>query len=507
MKKTSLVVLTACIMMILSSCQNLLGGLQVSSGEEISSNEISSEEISSEEGYKLPETNNYRTFVDLINKDIEDGKEVPYSSLENKFGEAHFNADIEYGFSQSIWFIGDSNKIEWLINHLDISDYELEDVPSGYVEMVIVIYNGAGIVMGSSYDIFDFEENFGHPTHGPSVVPSVEDEPSLLPSVEVIPSEPSLPESNMSVGLGYSYAYTFYESYYEYFQLDLTAAFVAFDEEGRIIDTRIDVVQIKAEKNENGDIQIKDGTKFNDDGSIKTKLELGKDYNMVTYGLAIAEVDAQIEAFADWTMGKTVEELKANVAKEHGYGLAPNPDLESSVTIVCHDFVESIEMAWENKTEATYQQIGHAGIAMLAGLNTSYGTYEMAVDIGGVMASDGIVYASQIDAIVLQLSEDENGKITAKEGQKYLDADGNLLSKKALGNAYGMRPVSPIMAEWYEQAKAIEDASICKSIDEILALQAGEGDLAGATIKLDNYLYVIAKAAKYSELEHIGPQA
>ena len=506
MKKSNLLMLTVGIMLSLSSCQNALGGLQVSSGEKISSNEISSEEISSEEGYKLPETNNYRTFVDLINKDIEDGKEVPYSSLENKFGEAHFNADIEYGFSQSIWFIGDSNKIEWLIYHLDISDYELEDVPSGYVEMVIVVYNGAGIVMGSSYDIFDFEENFGHPTHVPSEKPSVEDEPSLLPSVEVIPSEPSLPEGNMSVGLGYSYSYAFNEIVSEYYQLDLTAAFVAFDEEGRIIDTRIDVVQIKAEKNENGDIQIKDGTKFNDDGSIKTKLELGKDYGMVVVS-TIAEVDAQIEAFADWTVGQTVEELKANVAEEHGHGLAPNPDLESSVTITCHDFVESIEMAWENRTEATYQQIGHAGIAMLAGLNEGYGTYEMAVDIGGVMASDGIVYASQIDAIVLQLSEDENGKITAKEGQKYLDEDGNLLSKKILNEKYYMRPASPIMAEWYEQAKAIEDASICKSIDEILALQAGEGDLAGATIKLDNYLYVIAKAAKYSELEHIGPQA
>ena len=40
-----------------------------------------------------------------------------------------------------------------------------------------------------------------------------------------------------------------------------------------------------------------------------TKRELGDDYNMVKYGNAIAEWDAQAKAFADYTVGKTADEV------------------------------------------------------------------------------------------------------------------------------------------------------------------------------------------------------
>ena len=323
------------------------------------------------------------------------------------------------------------------------------------------------------------------------------------PAPESTPAETT---AEVSVGLGYAYSFTASSEEKAYAQLDLTAAFVAFDEAGKIVDARIDVVQVKAAKGEESGLQINAGTKLDDAGSIKTKLELGKDYNMVTYGQAIAEVDAQIESFADWTVGQTVEELKANVAAEHGYGTAPHPDLASSVTIVCHDFVAAIESAYNNKTTGTYEQ-GLAGIAMVSGLSESYGTWEMSVDVAGVLAKDGTIVAAQVDAIVVQLAVSEAGVIGIKEGQKYMGANGELLSKKTLGDDYAMRPASPIQAEWDEQAAAIEEAANGKTADQVKELVAGEGELATATMYVGNYLTALAKATSYAALEHVGPQA
>ena len=89
---------------------------------------------------------------------------------------------------------------------------------------------------------------------------------------------------------------------------------------------------------------------------------------------------------------------------------------------------------------------------------------------------------------------------------KYIK-EGKVVSKKALGDAYNMRPASPIGKEWFEQAAVIEAAAIGKTATEIEALVKGEGELAQATMTLDSYTGMLAKSARYAELALIGPQA
>ena len=81
-------------------------------------------------------------------------------------------------------------------------------------------------------------------------------------------------------------------------------------------------------------------------------------------------------------------------------------------------------------------------------------------------------------------------------------------SKRELGDAYNMKTSTQgCEYEWYEQAEIIEEAALDKTAQEITALVKNEGDLAGATIYLSNYLAALAKATTYAGLEHVGPQA
>ena len=306
-------------------------------------------------------------------------------------------------------------------------------------------------------------------------------------------------------------------------QLDLTAAFAAFDKKGVIVDARIDVVQVKVASDMDSLLGTDPAgvvlTNTNVvDNSITTKLELGKNYNMVTFGNAIAEVDAQIEAFADWTVGKTVEEVKSLVAKEHGYGVAPHADLASSVTIVCHNFVNALESAYNNRSEKAYKvsENAKAGIAMVSGLAYNYGKpqTDISVDVAGVLVDEGKVVAAEIDAIVYPLSVSKElataGKISVATTKNYFQ-NGVLTSKNTLGDKYAMAERNNGQAgctlEWYEQAEVIEAAALNKTEAEIAVLKGKEGDLATATITLNSYVKALAKAAKYAELEHVGPQA
>ena len=71
-------------------------------------------------------------------------------------------------------------------------------------------------------------------------------------------------------------------------QVDATVATVVTDAEGKIVVCRIDCAQSK---------MAVVGGAVEADKTFKTKMELGDDYGMVAYGAAMAEWDAQTNAF------------------------------------------------------------------------------------------------------------------------------------------------------------------------------------------------------------------
>ena len=120
-----------------------------------------------------------------------------------------------------------------------------------------------------------------------------------------------------------------------------------------------------------------------------------------------------------------------------------------------------------------------------------------------IVPEEGKVVAASIDAIVVPVAIAEDRALTVDTNSKYV-VDGKVTSKKDLGDAYAMRPASPIEKEWDEQAAAIETAATGKTAEEVKALVAGEDELAEATMTVTSYLAAIAKATDYAAKDLIS---
>ena len=75
-------------------------------------------------------------------------------------------------------------------------------------------------------------------------------------------------------------------------------------------------------------------------------------------------------------------------------------------------------------------------------------------------------------------------------------------SKNEIKEGYGMKKISPIGLEWYEQMDKLEDWCIGKTVEEVLATPLTEGGnptdvdlVAGCTVHINDQLVSLQKAA------------
>lgn len=128
-------------------------------------------------------------------------------------------------------------------------------------------------------------------------------------------------------------------------QADVTMAAVTVDDAGKIVSVDIDCAQVKVEFDAAGALTT-DLT-----AALKTKVELGDDYNMKTYGNAVAEWYEQIASLEAWMVGKTIAEVKAmkTYEKDSSHPAVPDEaDLKTTVTITVQDYIEAVEKAIAN---------------------------------------------------------------------------------------------------------------------------------------------------------------
>ena len=126
-----------------------------------------------------------------------------------------------------------------------------------------------------------------------------------------------------------------------------------------------------------------------------------------------------------------------------------------------------------------------------------------------------------INTTMCALELDDAGKITAvsfdiAQNKVGFDATGELTgeltgehpTKKELGDGYGMKAASGIGKEWFEQAEALEDWCVGKTVEEVVTMPTydkGDGhhtqvpddvDLkTGCTIDVGSFLDALQKAA------------
>ena len=239
-------------------------------------------------------------------------------------------------------------------------------------------------------------------------------------------------------------------------------------------------------------------------GSVLSKAQLGEDYGLKAYSGVGKEWNEQTAAFCEYITGKTVEEA-AGIALTETTAPA-DADLAASVSIAVGDFVSLVKKAGEATgdvaaSEAAAVKTGFAVSASLSAESAGEKDGSTTTDISLVavtVSEDGVIESCAIDAIQGKVAFTAEGKISSEAGE--------VLSKKELGDDYGMRVASPIGKEWDEQVEAIEAYAVGKTVEELKTKAIDENgvvkdaDLAsGATIYMGSFIWAIEAAVNNAE--------
>ena len=260
--------------------------------------------------------------------------------------------------------------------------------------------------------------------------------------------------------------------------------------DGKIAACELDTVQGKLSFNAKGEITTEAGTEF------KTKTELGFDYGMVNYQASAIgkEWFEQVDAFEDYVIGKTPDEVKAIALDEAGK--ATDDDLKAGCTIGVKDYIEAVVTACENAKEIGANAGDELKIAITAKASKDSksataeadGTAQIDVDFAVVTTKDGKVTSVLLDSLQAKIPVKADGTL----------GEASLKTKKELGFDYGMVKygASPIGKEWFEQVEAFEKAAAGGYEDlKISAEGYAEDDLkSSCTINLYPFTGIINKA-------------
>lgn len=277
-------------------------------------------------------------------------------------------------------------------------------------------------------------------------------------------------------------------------EADSTVIAVTVDEDGVITNCVIDAVQPKVNFNNAGEITTALDTEFD------SKQELGTDYGMGAVSSIGKEWNEQADAFAAYVVGKTVEEVKGIAVDAEGY--PTDAELSASVTVHVVDFIEGVDKAVMNAQDLGAKEGDTLGI----GIQSTISRSANAGDEDGEAEAYNYYAAATFDA---------DGVITscilnASQGVVTFDGTGTITSditvapktKNELGDEYGMKAVSSIGKEWYEQAASFAEYATGKTAEEVAGISLDEEGHAtdaeltsSVTVHVGDFLAVIQECA------------
>lgn len=278
-------------------------------------------------------------------------------------------------------------------------------------------------------------------------------------------------------------------------ETDSFAAAVLVKEDGTLAKCKIDSAQTKIEFSKEGKVMTPLDTIF------KSKQDLGEDYGLKKASGIGKEWNEQATAFADYCVGKTLDEIKGIAVNEKG---APtDSELSSSVTVNVGDFIGAVEKAVNNAKELGAGPNDTLGLGVETniahsanvtdkedGVAQAYTNY-VAVTFG----SDNKITSSAIEGSQCDVTFDKNGAITS-------DLTAEQQTKQELGDQYGLKKASGIQKEWYEQANAFAAYITGKTLEEVKNIAVDkkgsptDSELSSSvTISVTNYIQLVEKAS------------
>lgn len=259
-------------------------------------------------------------------------------------------------------------------------------------------------------------------------------------------------------------------------QVDTVMVAAAFDGEGKVVSVIIDNAQTRV----NFDNEMK--VTSDKSAEIKTKAELKDAYGMKRVSGIEKEWFEQIQELENWMVGKTVAEIKDMKVKEvdPAHPAVPDiPELTSLVTITIQDYVAALEKAYNNAVEVEgFDKLGlghNVSIAKSKDYSVADGKETLPLaQVDTVMTAtafdkDGKVVGTLIDNAQVRINFDAEGAVTS-------DKTAEIKTKSELKDDYGMKRVSGIEKEWYQQITELQNWMVGKTVAEIKAMQVKEVD-------------------------------
>ena len=287
-------------------------------------------------------------------------------------------------------------------------------------------------------------------------------------------------------------------------QINTNIVVATFDKDGKVVSATIDVAQQKAAFDMDG--------KLAGEVDLRTKCEKGDDYGMRGVSAIGKEVNEQYAALAEYFVGKTVEEIKAMPTFERDANHTAVPDVEelkASVTITIADYVAALEEAYNTAIETK-------GVPAKTGLGTVISASVTEEDKENEKGA-----SVQINTNMMAVALDENGVIVAAildvaQQKAAFDLEGvagevDLRTKVEKEGDYGMKGVSAIGKEYYEQAKAFTEWMVGQTVEEVLAMPTYERDAnhtacpdvedlkSSVSITVGDYLKALEEAASMAK--------
>ena len=160
----------------------------------------------------------------------------------------------------------------------------------------------------------------------------------------------------------------------------------------------------------------------------------------------------------------------------------------------------------ETKPQHTPEGGLKTGLAMVTSVKTTdaaadaEGAVEYTVDLVAVLVDDqGVIADCIIDSIGATVKFNASGTITS-------DVTAAIATKNEQGDDYGMVAWGGAIAEWYQQADALAQYCVGKTIDQVLTGYSEDADLAtSATIYLGGYVQAVSVAVQNAK--DLGAQA
>ncbi|MFR1051665.1 MAG: hypothetical protein ACLSE7_08045 [Lachnospirales bacterium] len=278
-------------------------------------------------------------------------------------------------------------------------------------------------------------------------------------------------------------------------QANVALVAVTVGDDGVIDACVIDAIQSKIDFDAQGKLVTDPATKF------PSKNELGEAYGMKKGSSIGKEWNEQAAAFAQYAVGKTVEELKGIAVNEDGQ--ATDADLAASVTLEVADFVSGIEAAVNNASHMGAQKGDKLALTTSTNMAKSKdasadadGLAQAYATVAAVTLNGDTVTSCYIDSVQANVNFNAAGAITT-------DLTAAQPTKNELGDAYGMKKKSEIGKEWNEQAAAFCAYVTGKTVDEVAGIAvtedgaAADADLAASvTIGIGEFQTLIEKAAQ-----------